>query len=162
MHAKTIILIYGTAYHTGKEEDWEAVLAEMVSAEKIGSHEWIDVNGLIFDCKHFVSGSIIPHGRHTAIARDKLWNELWSAKGGQPEADVFLRSHVHYHNFAGEPGKLMVILPALQVWSKYGARRHSGIINTGLVHFDVKSKSEYEWESHLLDATAFAPVPVKV
>ena len=160
--AKAVYLIYGTSYHTGKEEDWEAVLASDVDAEKIGSHEWFDVNGLIFDCKHFVSGSIIPHGRHTAISRDKLWNELWAARGGQPAADVFLRSHVHYHNYAGEAGKLMIILPALQVWSKYGARRHSGIINTGLVHFDVVSKTEYTWEAHLLDMTAFAPRPVKV
>jgi hypothetical protein len=160
--AKAVYMIYGTAYHTGKEEDWEAVLASDVGAEKIGSHEWLDVNGLVFDCKHFVSGSIIPHGRHTAIARDKLWNELWAARGGQPMADVFLRSHVHYFNYAGEPGKLMVILPSMQVWSKYGSRRHSGIINTGLVSFDVESKTDYTWQPHLMDATAFAPEAVKV
>lgn len=160
--AKAVYIIYGTSYHTGKEEDWEAVLAEEVKAEKIGSHEWFDCNGLVFDCKHFLSGSIIPHGRHTAISRDKLWNELWAIKGGQPMADVFLRSHVHYFNYAGEGDKLMVILPAMQVWSKYGARRHAGIVNTGFVHFDVESKREYSWMPHLLDMREFAPVAVRV
>ena len=160
--AKKIVMTYGTPYHTGKEEDWEAILASEVNAKKIGSHEWFDVNGLIFDCKHFVSGSIIPHGRHTAIARDKLWNELYAIRGGQPMADVFIRSHVHYFNFAGEAQKLMIILPALQVYSKYGAKKHSGIINTGLVSFDVVSKKDFSWHEHLLDMTAFAPEAIKL
>lgn len=161
MQADKIFMIYGTPYHVGKEEDWEAVVAAEVEAEKIGAHEWIDVNGLVFDCKHFVSGSIIPHGRHTAIARDKLWNELWSTRGGQPRADIFLRSHVHYFNYAGEPGALMIILPALQAWSKYGAKKHAGLINIGLVEFTVAAKDNYTWKPHLLDGSAFAPQPVK-
>ena len=160
--AKSIYMTIGTPYHSGKEEDWEAVLASEVGADKIGCHEWYDCNGLVFDCKHFVSGSIIPHGRHTAIARDKLWNELYAIRGGQPAADVFLRSHVHYYNYCGEPDKLMIILPALQVWSKYGAKRHSGIINTGVVSFDVVGKRDFAWQAHLLDMKAFAPVPIKV
>jgi hypothetical protein len=160
--AKAVYIIYGTPYHTGKEEDWEAVLAGEVDAVTIGSHEWFDCNGLIFDCKHFVSGSIIPHGRHTAISRDKLWNELWAARGGQPASDVFLRSHVHYFNYCGEAGKLMMILPSLQVWSKYGAKRHAGIINTGIVSFDVEDKEHYSWQPHLMDMTAFAPEATKI
>lgn len=162
MKAKEVYLIFGTPYHGGNEEDWEAVLAQEVGAQKVGSHEWFDAEGLIFDCKHFVSGSIIPHGRHTSISRDKLWNEMWAAKGGQPLADVLIRAHVHYFNFCGEPGKLMVILPSLQLWSKFGARKQSGIINTGLVHFDVVSKDDYSWRPHLVEMRAFAPKPIKL
>jgi hypothetical protein len=161
VEAKSVYIIYGTPYHTGEKEDWEAVLAEHVGAVKIGSHEWIDVNGLVFDCKHFVSGSIIPHGRHTSISRDKLWNELYSLRGGQPAADVFIRSHVHYYNYCGEADKLMMILPAMQTWSKYGARRHSGIIDTGFVSFDVRSKTDYSWKPYLINMNTFAPKAIK-
>lgn len=153
VNAKKVVLIYGTPYHTGKEEDWESVLADMVEAEKIGSHEWIDVNGLILDCKHKVSGSIIPHGRATSILRDALWNDLWSNKvSGQPKADVIIRSHVHYFIAAQNSDILAVITPALQGYgSKYGARQMSGIVDLGFIHFDVKSREDWKWGHHILD-----------
>ena len=79
--AEKIYLTYGTGYHTGKEEDWEAVLSDMVSAKGIHSHLWLEIGGVNFDFKHKVSSSIIPHGRHTGPSRDKLWNLLWAEKG---------------------------------------------------------------------------------
>jgi hypothetical protein len=150
--AKAKIIIYGTQYHTGKEEDFEKLLGEAVGAYKVGGHEWLDVNGLIFDFKHFISSSIIPHGRYTAIARDALWNKIWSMDDMQPNAEIIIRSHVHYHRYAGEPGCLMMTTPALQGFgSKFGVRMCSGRVDVGFVHFDVEDDGGYSWRTHLLE-----------
>lgn len=158
VNAKKTIMIYGTPYHTGKEEDWESVLADMVNAAKIGSHEWVDVNGCVLDCKHKVGASVIPHGRATAVLREALWNDLWSLKkSSQPLSDILIRSHVHYHIYVGVPNKLAMTTPAMQGYgSKFGARLCSGDVNIGFVHFDITSKEDYLWSSHILDTEYLA------
>ena len=140
-------LTYGTPYHTGINEDWENNVADKLDAT-IGSHEWFDIYGVVFDFKHFVSSSSIPHGRATALARDKLWNSIWAReRQQQPNADVLIRSHVHYH--AGAFGKhwLAMTTPALQLAAtKFGGRKMSGIVDCGLVYFDVYDNGSYRWQ----------------
>ena len=140
--------VYGTPYHcaSGDGDDWDSVLAKNAGWESIGSHDFVDVNGCVFDLKHKVGGSTIPHGRHTAMAKEKLWNQLWAINGGQPDATVLLRGHVHYHSFCGTPGSIAMTLPALQgAGSKYGGRQCSGTVDWGVTVFDVDSKGQFDW-----------------
>jgi hypothetical protein len=124
--SKEVCMTYGTPYHTGKEEDWEAVLADKIGA-KIESHGFYSINGCIFDVKHKIGSSTIPHGRFTAIAKDALWNELWSLRGQQERANIIIRSHVHYFAIAGDSYKTAFITPGLQGYgSKFGSRMCSG------------------------------------
>ena len=149
--AGQIYISYGTPYHTGKEEDWEDLVAKEVKADKIGSHDWLDVNGLILDYRHHVGSSSIPHGRHTAPARERLWNVLWAEWDEYPKSDVLIRSHVHYLSYNGAFGWLVLTTPALQgMGSKYGARRMSGTVDFGLVHFDIRGKGDFSWDYHIL------------
>lgn len=140
----------GTPYHSGPDgEDWEEVLADMVGAHPMTGHLFLDVEGVVFDVKHKVGSSSVPHGRHTAISRERLWNVLWHERQGAPKADVIVRSHVHYHEFSGNPTHLAMTTPALQGWgSKYGERQCSGIVDIGLVSFDVEG-GRYQWQAHL-------------
>lgn len=142
--AKKYITI-GTAYHTGDAEDFETIIARGCGAETIGSHEWIDVEGVVFDVKHHCGSSAVPHTRHTAIAREHLWNQLWAERGLQPRAQVIIRSHVHYYNFCGGPGWVAMTTPALQGYgTKYGSRRCSGIVDFGMIIFECH-KGSYSW-----------------
>jgi hypothetical protein len=160
--AKHHLLTIGTGYHTGNEEDWEVQIAQRLGA-KVGSHEWLDVNGLIFDFKHHLGSSSVPHGRHTASARDRLWNLLWSVNDEQPRAQVFIRSHVHYHTYCGGRNWLSMTTPALQAaGTKYGARRCSGTVDFGFVHFDVDTDGSYQWQAHLADLQAQKAQPCKL
>lgn len=146
--ANTIRMTYGTPYHTGQGEDWESIIADKVGA-KIESHAFFDVDGVVFDIKHKVGSSGIPHGRHTAVAKEKLWNTMWSDRKQQPDADVVIRSHVHYHSFCGTPDHLAMTTPALQGYgSKFGARQCSGLVDIGLVYFDIDDGG-YTWESKI-------------
>lgn len=142
---KKFTMTYGTAYHTGQCEDFEQVVAKALKA-KIGSHEWVTINGAIFDVKHHLSSSSIPYGRTTALSKEAYQNALWAARGEQPQADVLLRSHVHYYSQAitriGNTLVTAVSTPALQGYgSKYGARRCSAPVDIGfLVAHVAKTK----------------------
>ena len=147
-------IVRGTPYHVGDEEDFENVIAEKFNAE-ISDHGWVDVNGVIFDLKHKVGGSGIPHGRHTAIAKEKVWNMLWAEKDYNPKANIFLRGHVHYFNYCGGDGWFGATMPALQgPGSKYGARQCSGTVDFGFLVFNINEKGGWSWESHLLKIRA--------
>lgn len=148
--AAHVVVTYGTSYHTGDAEDMEEIIVDRVGADKIGSHEWPEVNGVIFDVKHYLGSSSIPHGRHTAISRDRLWNVLWAERGEQPKAQIFIRSHVHYFQAVVESGWMGMTTPALQcMGTKYGARRCSGHVEVGLVSFDIDQNGKYSWETHI-------------
>ncbi len=146
-NAKKTVLTYGTAYHVNAEsgEDFENIIAHALNAE-IKSHAFINIDGVVFDVKHHCGSSGIPHGRHTAIAKERLWNLLWSEREEQPKSNILLRSHVHHHTFAGGPGWLAMTLPALQLaHTKYGARRCNGTIDWGLVYFEIENRRLTKW-----------------
>ena len=144
--AKTrVVMTYGTAYHTGDGEDFENIVATDLKA-KIGSHEWVDVEGVVFDLKHHCGASAIPHGRHTAPAKERLWNVLWNEAEMAPKADVIVRSHVHYFGHCGGPDWLALTTPALQgMGSKFGSRRCNGIVDFGFLVFEC-NKGSYTWK----------------
>lgn len=144
--APQVVMTYGTGYHTGKDDDWEERVAGLVKAEKIGGHEWLDINGLVFDFKHKVGSSQVPHGRHTAPARERLWNILWSEQEMAPKSRVIIRSHVHYFGYAGDATALCITTPALQgPGSKYGVRQCSGLVDFGILVFEVDPHGDYTW-----------------
>lgn len=159
-NAKHVLLTYGTGYHTGKDVDFEKTVAEFVQADKVESVGHLLVNNLMFNYRHFISGSQVPHSRGTAIARDHLWNVLWDARGEYAKADVILRSHVHYYTFTGDATWLGVVTPGLQGYgSIYGARRLSGLVDIGLLSFDVPDKGkDYAWRAHLCRMPRALPV----
>ena len=147
--AKKVYITRGTPYHVGYLEEWENEVAKQTNAAKIGDHEFYDVNGVVFDVKHKIGGSSIPHGQHTALAKERLWNLHWAEVGMQPKADILIRSHVHYFSVAQKDNWLGVITPALQgMGSKYGAKECSNLVNWGFIWFDILNKpkaGEPQW-----------------
>lgn len=156
------VQIYGTPYHTGDAEDWEALLAARIAGKdycrhvQAGGHEFIDVEGVVFDCKHKIGGSQIPHGRYTSLARDVLWNQLWAEADRQPRAQVVLRGHVHYFRYLGDGERIAMTLPALQAaHTKFGARQCSGTVDFGFVVFRC-SEGRFTWDARILRPKAEA------
>ncbi|MFH2001621.1 MAG: hypothetical protein ABIK28_18195 [Planctomycetota bacterium] len=161
--ADAVVMTYGTAYHTGREEDWESFVFQLVkNAKKIGSHEWPIVNGVTFDCKHFASRSSIPHGKGTPLMRDVLWNTLWAERELQPKGDIIIRSHVHYAFYCGEPGSWWACTtPALQgMGSKYGARMCATMVHWGLISFDIEPNGEWRETWHVKAIVEQAAQPI--
>ena len=146
----SVNMSFGTGYHTGKDEDWESILARQIGAEKIGDEDNININGLVINYKHHLGTSQVPYGRATAVLRDKFWKDIWALRGEYPKVDVVIRSHVHYHQYVGGPDFLAMTTPALQGYGSKYARRLSGVVDIGFVVFDIKSKTDYDWEPLIL------------
>lgn len=159
---RAVYMTYGTPYHGGASEDFEQKIAHDIGAAKIGGHDWLDINGLVIDYRHHVGASTVPHGRHTAIARERLWSVLWAEFNEYPRSNVIIRSHVHYFNHAGGYGWLAMTTPALQgAGSKFGARICSGTVDFGLVSFDITGKDSYTWRAHIA-RSVLKHEPIKV
>ena len=151
--APVVLLHYGTRYHVGQSEDFEVIVAnslkECCCIEKvyIEGHSFAIINNLQFDIKHKIGGSSIPHGRWTAIARDKLWNTVWNSRAEQqPKAGVMVRGHVHYNVGCENPpeGWCAFTMPALQGYgSSYGVRECSGTVDIGMVVIDIEPDGSY-------------------
>ena len=146
VQAKKIVMSYGTAYHTGQLEDWENLIAKDVGALKIGSEDNIDVYGAIINYRHHIGRSSVPYGRHTAIAKEHLQNQLWAERDEYPLANFIIRSHVHYHVHAGGFGWTAITTPALQGYgTRLGARRMSGTVDIGVTVIDVYPDGRLTW-----------------
>jgi len=138
--AQAVRVSYGTAYHSGKDEDFESLLRDTVACKdvKVSGHPFFEVNGCIFDIKHKISRSTIPHGRITPLIRAALWNAIWNARGRQPKAKFIIRSHVHYYESWKNAEWEGIITPALQYNSIYGIRECEGVVDIGFIYFDVE------------------------
>ena len=137
--AKRIFMVRGTPYHVGKD-NCEDGIAKAVKAEKIGDHDYISVNGCVFDYAHAISRS------ETALTRERVTNLLWSEHDEFPKANVILRGHQHYSLFVGEAGNwLSMIAPGLQLSSKFGRTIAKRVIHFGLVWFDVQDDGQYSF-----------------
>ena len=156
------ILSYGTSYHTGAYRDFENDIAKKVDAEKIGSEDNIEILGNVINYRHHLGRSAIPHGRVTAVLRERLWNEEWAARGEYPRANIIIRSHVHYHYFGGNTDFLALTTPALQGYgTKYGTRRVSGTVDIGMVVFDVRGPKDYTWHAPILRLKLHKPLRLR-
>ena len=146
--ADYVEMVYGTRSHVS---DWENDVCSSLAGEtKIGAHGFPNVNGLQFDVKHKIGSSSIPHGRATALLKSKLWNSLWAEQTLQPEADILLRGHVHYHEAVktrtSHGRGWAMTCPALQgMGSEFGAEQCEGLVDFGFLVFDVDPKGEYSW-----------------
>ena len=149
---KKYFLTYGTPYHTtsGSGEDMEKLVAQKMDCP-ISGHMFVEVDGVVFDCKHKVLASQIPWMRHAAVSRERSQNLFWNEmEESQPKADIVVRSHVHYFGYCGGFNWMGVTLPGLQGPTKFGARQCSGTIHWGLVVVDVEKGRVVGWEPRVV------------
>ena len=153
VNPKHVAVMKGTPYHVkGKDgTDYEQIVADKLGGELLDSAKF-QINNTIFNVRHKISRSSIPHGQNTPIARARLWDVLWSDWLDEPKSHVIIRSHVHYHAYCGGPGWLGMTLPSLQGKTEYGAVQCEGIVHFGLVWFDVDDgENQFTWDSRILN-----------
>jgi hypothetical protein len=147
--AKSIRMTFGTRYHVLNGVQVEATLLNLLLRRKLNAkidgHGFHEVNGRNFDLKHKLNGSGIPHGRFTNLAKENLWNQIWASEGRQPRGEYFIRSHVHFFAFCGGERWTAMASPALTYNSIYGIRECSGIVDVGLLVFDVSENGDTAW-----------------
>ena len=141
------VVVYGTGYHTGVGNDFEAFLARQVDAEH-GASVRLNVNGTAFNFRHHTGRSSVPYGMN-AVAKERMWDTLLAMRDGDSTpADVYIRSHVHQFRHYGDGTYLAMTTPALQgPGSKFG-RRCSGDYMVGFLVFDIDTDGGYQWRLH--------------
>jgi len=160
--AKHIVMVFGTAYHVSETgEDWETIVAEKVNADKIGGQEWVQVDDIVFDLKHFTTSSSTPYTFGAGLAKTWMWNLVHGTRDEQPQADIFLRGHVHCFNYVGNDSFLAMSLPALQgLGSKFGSRIPERRVDFGCVYFDVEG-NKYTWNTDIVTVDEQKPIVTK-
>lgn len=157
-HAKAnqYFMTYGTAYHTGEAEDFEKPIADklrLLNSEKDVPVIWdelrLDVNGVIFDFRHYIDGSASSIvSRNSAILKQQLLEMIRADIAGCQKSDVFIRSHRHQYTDASGifPNTRVFVTPALKVAGEKYGRVCDGVITVGLILFEVKSKKKWSWK----------------
>ena len=149
---EAVTVVRGTPSHTGEEEDWEDVLAEKLGTQA-EDHAWLTYGSTTFDIKHHIGSSSVPGAVPPSLTREGVWNLLWAEKQLQPRSNVIIRSHAHKHFYVGDEDTLAIITPALQGWTKYGAKRMSKTITYGFLSFHLFENGDYTWNRHILNPT---------
>jgi hypothetical protein len=136
--AKRVYMTYGTSYHVGSQaEDFEYNIMEKIGATLEG-RLYLDIEGVVFDVRHKVGSSGVPHGRATALLRELMWDLIEQANEVGPKVDVIVRSHVHYHIWVETPDQIAFTTPGLQLKrGRFGSRECSGEIHWGAVRLTV-------------------------
>ena len=145
----------GTSVHTGQDGDeFENTIAEKFLNDGynkpiIDDALLVEIDGVKFDLKHHVGRSVLPHGKPSPLMRSGVLKIFAETITGEKAADIFIRSHVHYHVFCEIYGKTMLTTPALQFWSEYGARLCEGIVEFGFIVCDVNKGKVVQWHKYI-------------
>lgn len=153
VQAPVVRIHYGTRYHVGKDEDMEKLAVEMCECDnvKVSGHGFYIIEGVNIDIKHKVGGSQVPHTRHTAIARARLWNVIWNSEHErQPKAHLLLRGHNHFYNFDGGKDWAGVNCPALTYNSAFGIRECEGMVDVGMILLTLDNGG-WKWQPILAE-----------
>jgi len=139
-NAKKILMTYGSKYHVSSNdaEDFEYNIAQRLGAT-IEGRLFFKVEKMIFDARHKIGRSAIPHGRATALLRDMAWDLIKAGDNAGPKVNIVVRSHVHYHIWVEQPKRIMFTTPALQLSrGRYGSRECSGETHWGAIRLIIK------------------------
>ena len=145
--ADQIVMTRGTPYHVDLDgELGEDAIAKEVGAIEISDQCWPEVNGVIFDLKHKIGGSSVPHNKGLSLGKAQLWNLVHNDfYASQPRADIIIRSHVHYYYGVDGGNWHGFITPSLQgLGSGYGSRICEGLVHFGFMWFDIVDKQNWE------------------
>lgn len=151
---KAVVATYGTGYHVTLDgQDMEKFVIDILNREgipsRIDSHAFLNVNGVVFDIRHFGGRAALPHTRATPLTREWLINQLWALRGEQPQGRIFLRAHTHSFAVVGgcRPDFLCFSQPALlAAMTIYGARRCSNVVDWGVLVFSIGPEGGVQWE----------------
>lgn len=145
-----VLLTYGTGYHVGMKDNWEDLIKTHLNFHddndldaKIDGILNFDIDDVSIFARHKIGSSGIPHGRHAALARERLWKVYEAYETNDTAPDILLYSHVHYYavvsGFSRGKQYFGFTLPALQnAGGIYGKTQCSGIVHFGFLSFDIE------------------------
>lgn len=145
--AKEIIVMAGTGYHVGQEEQWENVLADAVGGQ-FHTKEILELPNLNIAFRHHLPGGNAPGGSPNALVKQIVYSYERHAYG-DVLPDVLIFSHRHRFITYSNSIQTAMVSPALQMGTRYADERVDGVVDYGLITFDV-DKLGWGWRVHIL------------
>ena len=161
--AREIRMSFGTNYHVaaGSGERLEQVIANEVKGS-IHNRHFMDIGGVVVDMRHKEGSSSIPHGRHTPISREAVWDAMLHERGKFPKVDCIIRSHTHYYVFNGDVRCTCINTPCLQLpQTNFGGCECSGDIDWGIITFHAE-KGKFSWQPQIVNLKTARVVVEKI
>lgn len=147
----------GTPAHSGAGGASDYAVARELGARQYphtgrhAAYQWLlDVNGVLMDFAHHVSGSGVPWSKGNNIRREVM-SMMADADGHAKPPDIVVRSHVHQFADTGRNFDTYgVVTPAWQLKTEYAHRvtRQRNVKVGGLV-FEVRGPSSWSMTPHL-------------
>jgi len=152
--AQKIYMVKGTPYHTGKDDDFEQIIADAVGAEKLQNSMYLRVNDCVIAMRHKVGRSTVQYGKATPLLKEYAW-EQFMKQDGDPDVNILIRAHVHYFFYAGFSNHVSMTLPSLQGASDFGEKECTGNTDLGIVYVDIYENGLFDW--HYMKFVPSAP-----
>jgi hypothetical protein len=141
---------YGTPVHTVTGMNVEHLIAEAFGGE-IKDTIKLRLNGLNIQWRHHQGRSDIPTGQGAQLSKELIRDILRSSIYDYPQADVVLRSHVHYWYHLGFAGKEAFSIPCLQVpISIYGRQLRTMFYDMGILKLTVDRHGNLDYQKRLI------------
>ena len=148
--AKKLVLVSGTAYHTGATCMHEKSIAK--SLRRAGHNVTFttklksQINGWFrLQCRHKIGGSGVPYGRATSPKRSMTWEILNAYLKEAKGAHLSVFGHVHYWQYHTDAFGSFMTLPCWQSGGRFGDEQCDGHIDIGAVRLRVGAKETDGW-----------------
>ena len=164
VNAKKNIFVFGSNYNVKRVGvEFESLVAKEVSA-KIGMHEFVEINGLVFNLKHHPAGnSKMPHTKGNALAKDKVFQDEWAGYHGFPQAGVIARGHTHRYYHVDDGRNHIFHCPAMKMLGDpFGSKYFHGIVNTGFLYFEIEDEFNWDYKLHQMSYEMSIPKIIKL
>jgi len=154
---KRVVIVEGTAYHTGDTVQHERFLAGYIArrgvpCEFVGRLRMV-VNGWFrLDARHKIGRSTVPQGAHTAPGRAAVNSVINAAIQSRrdnaavdaPHLSVF--SHVHYWSFAERSYGAYATTPCWKAAGcRFGETQCDGIVDIGAMQVSIGATETEGW-----------------
>lgn len=156
-------LCEGTHYHSSDGCKWELETVKLLlargAAVDFGERLSLTINGYHVDAKHHVGGSQAPSGGDAALRAEIVSAAEWAAEYGYKVPNCSVRGHVHRERVVGGGKRWCRTLPALQMWTSFGALRCRGLFHWGATVLNVSPSGVGIWSSELRELRSESVTP---
>ncbi len=158
-----IVAVSGTPYHVIGGAQWELeavkILRHAGHQVDYGDRITLTVNGCVFDLRHKIGNSQAPAGGDVALRSEIVRAAEWTAEYGYDTPQQIVRGHAHRERVVGGGRRWARTLPALQLWTAFGARECGGLIHWGATVCDVDPNGQATWTSELRELKSESITP---
>lgn len=157
-------IIRGTGYHTDHGGALEDYVADAIGAQ-VSDELRLEVYGRKLHVRHVVGRSDTPYGQQTQLAKEQVNDILRGVFDEYEDADVIIRSHVHYCVRSGVADgargivREAITLPALQLRGPGGTaftrRLRTWLYHVGITTVDIDEAGRVDIRPHIFPIRLF-------